>query len=40
MRFDLFNEEWAVIEPFLPKGGRVREDRRVLTVLLQPPSMI
>ncbi|MCH7778940.1 MAG: IS5/IS1182 family transposase, partial [Gemmatimonadetes bacterium] len=22
MRFDLSDEEWAVIEPLLPKGGR------------------
>ncbi len=33
MRFDLSDEEWAVIEPFLPKGGRGPkrvDDRRVL----------
>ena len=33
MRFDLSDEEWAVIEPLLPKGGRGPkrvDDRRVL----------
>ena len=33
MRFDLTDEEWAVIEPHLPKGGRGParvDDRRVL----------
>ncbi len=33
MRFDLSDEEWAVIEPLLPKGGRGPRrvnDRRVL----------
>ena len=33
MRFDLTDEEWAVIEPFLPKGGRGLkrvDDRRAL----------
>lgn len=33
MRFDLSDEEWAVIEPLLPKGGRGPKrvgDRRVL----------
>ncbi len=33
MRFDLSDEEWAVIEPLLPKGGRGpkrMDDRRVL----------
>ena len=33
MRFDLSDEEWAVIEPLLPTGGRGPkrvDDRRVL----------
>ena len=33
MRFDLSDEEWAVIEPLLPKAGRGPkrvDDRRVL----------
>ncbi len=33
MRFYLSDEEWAVIEPLLPKGGRGPkrvDDRRVL----------
>ena len=33
MRFDLSDEEWAVIEPLLPAGGRGLkrvDDRRVL----------
>ena len=33
MRFDLSDEEWAVIEPHLPKAGRGPkrvDDRRVL----------
>ncbi len=33
MRFDLSDQEWAVIEPLLPKGGRGPkrvDDRRVL----------
>ena len=33
MRFDLSDEEWAMIEPLLPKGGRGPkrvDDRRVL----------
>ena len=33
MRFDLTDEEWVVIEPLLPKGGRGPErvdDRRVI----------
>ena len=32
-RFDLSDEEWAVIEPLLPKGGRGpkrKDDRKVL----------
>ncbi len=33
MRFDLSDEEWAVIEPLLPTGGRGpkrTDDRRIL----------
>ena len=35
-RFDLSDEEWAVIEPLLPKGGRGpkrKDDRKVLNVI-------
>jgi len=33
MLFDFFDQEWAVIDPLLPKGGRGPnrvDDRRVL----------
>ena len=33
MRFDLSDEEWVVIEPLLPTGGRgpkLTDDRRIL----------
>ncbi len=45
-RFDLTDEEWAAIEPLLPKGGRGpkrKDDRRVLNgmfYILRSPAFI